>query len=43
MIGCISKLYNLNLMFRHYFALLITIAEILNLLFGTACLSSSVH
>ena len=36
MIGCISKLYNL-------FALLITITEILNLLFGTACLSSSGH
>ena len=43
MISCISKLYNLNLMFRHYFALLITITEFLNLLFGTACLSSSVH
>ena len=33
----------LNLMFRHYFASLITITEFLNLLFGTACLSSSVH
>ena len=28
---------------RHYFALLITITEFLNLSFGTACLSSSVH
>ena len=36
-------LYNLNLMFRHYFALLMTITEFLNLLFGTASLSSSVH
>ena len=43
MICCISKLYNLNLMFRHYFALLMTITEYLNLLFGTASLSSSVH
>ena len=43
MISCISKLYNLNLMFRHYFALLITITEFLNLLFETACLSSSVY
>ena len=43
MICCISKLYNLNLMFRHYFALLMTITEFLNLLFGTAYLSSSVH
>ena len=45
MICCISKLYNLNLMFRHYFALLMimTITEFLNLLFGTASLSSSVH
>ena len=43
MISCISKLNNLNLVFRHYFALLITITEFLNLLFGTACLSSSVH
>ena len=42
MISCISKLYDLNLTFRHYFALLI-ITEFLNLLFGTACLSSSVH
>ena len=36
MICCISKLYNLNIMFRHYFALLMTITEYLNLLFGTA-------
>ena len=36
-------LYDLNLMFRHYFALLITITEFLKLLFGTASLSSSVH
>ena len=43
MMCCISKLYNLNLMFRHYFALLMTINEFLNLLFGTARLSSSVH
>ena len=43
MISCISKLYNLNPMFRHYFALLMTITEFLNLLFGIACLSSSVH
>ena len=43
MISCISKLYNLNLMFRHYFAILITITEFLNLLLGTACLSSSLH
>ena len=43
MICSISKLYNLNLMFRHYFALLMTIIEFLNLLFRTACLSSSVH
>ena len=43
MICCISKLYNLNLMFRYYFALLMTITEFLNLLFGTASLSSSVH
>ena len=43
MICCISKLYNLNLMFRHYFALLITITEFLNLLFGTASLASSVN
>ena len=43
MICCIPKLYTLNLMFRHYFALLMTIIEFLNLLFGTACLSSSVH
>ena len=35
---CISKLCNLNLMFRH-FALLMTVTEFLNLLFGTACLS----
>ena len=39
----ISKLYNLNPMFRHYFVLLMTITEFLNLLFGIACLSSSVH
>ena len=39
----LNWMYNLNLMFRHYFALLITITEFLNLLFGTACLSSSVH
>ena len=43
MICCISKLYNLHLMFRHYFGLLMTITEFFNLLFGTACLSSSVH
>ena len=43
MICCISKLYNLNLMIRHYFALLMTNTEFLNLLFGTANLSSSVH
>ena len=43
MISCISKLYNLNLMFRHHFALLMTITEFLNLLFGNAHLSSSVH
>ena len=43
MICCISKLYNLNLMFRHYFALLMTNTEFLNLLFGTANLSTSVH
>ena len=36
MISCISKLYNLNLIFRHYFASLITITEFFNLLFGTA-------
>ena len=38
MICCTSELYYLNLMFRHYFALLMTIIELLNLLFGTACL-----
>ena len=43
MICCISKLYNLNLMCRHYFALLMTNTEFLNLLFGTANLSGSVH
>ena len=43
MISCISKLCNLNPIFRHYFALLMTITEFLNLLFGIACLSSSVH
>ena len=43
MISCISKLYNLNPMFRHYFASLMTIIEFLNLLFRIACLSSSVH
>ena len=42
-ISCISKLYNRNPMFRHYFAFLMTITEFLNLLFGIACLSSSVH
>ena len=40
MICCISKLYNLNLTFRHYFALSMTITEFLNLLLKTA---SSVH
>ena len=43
MICCISKLYNLNLMCRHYFALFMTNTEFLNLLFGTANLSISVH
>ena len=43
MICCISKLYNLNFMFRHYFAILMTITEFLNLLFGTASLSGGVH
>ena len=39
MICCISKLYNLNLIFRYYFALLMTNTEFLTLLFGTASLS----
>ena len=45
MICCVSKLcyLNLDLTFKHYFALSMTITEFLNLLFETACLSSSVH
>ena len=39
----ISKFHDLNLKFRHYFALLMTTTEFLNVLFETACLSSSVH